>query len=57
MEICHRDLKLENIMFTKVGGFDIKLIDFGFATKFDKNKDTLLVILGSPLYMAPELVD
>ena len=57
MNICHRDLKLENIMFDKVGGFDIKLIDFGFATKFSKNEDTLVVILGSPLYMAPELVE
>ena len=57
MDICHRDLKLENIMFDKVGGYDIKLIDFGFATKFSKNEDTLVVILGSPLYMAPELVE
>ena len=57
MDICHRDLKLENIMFDKVGGFDIKLIDFGFATKFSKDEDTLVVILGSPLYMAPELVE
>jgi serine/threonine protein kinase len=37
MDICHRDLKLENIMFDKVGGYDIKLIDFGFATKFSKD--------------------
>ena len=57
MDICHRDLKLENIMFDKVGGYDIKLIDFGFATKFSKDEDTLVVILGSPLYMAPELVE
>ena len=57
MDICHRDLKLENIMFDKVGGYDIKLIDFGFATKFSKDQDTLVVILGSPLYMAPELVE
>jgi serine/threonine protein kinase len=57
MNICHRDLKLENIMFDKVGGFDVKLIDFGFATKFERNKETLFVILGSPLYMAPELVE
>ena len=40
-----------------MGGNDIKLIDFGFATKFDRDKDTLYVILGSPLYMAPELVE
>ena len=56
-DIIHCDLKLENIMFDKVGGFDVKLIDFGFATKFERNKETLFVILGSPLYMAPELVE
>ena len=33
----------------------IKLIDFGFAEKFDRKKGMKL-ILGSPLYMAPELV-
>ena len=35
--------------------FDIKLIDFGFACKFVKDEGMTL-ILGSPLYMAPELV-
>lgn len=31
-EICHRDLKLENIIFTtKNDDFEIKLIDFGLS--------------------------
>ena len=52
--IVHRDLKPHNILIntkTKV----IKLCDFGFAKEF---KDTLLsdTICGSPLYMAPELL-
>ena len=34
---------------------DVKLIDFGFATKFDPYQKMDL-ILGSPLYMAPELI-
>ena len=33
----------------------IKLIDFGFAKKFDQSKP-MTMILGSPLFMAPELV-
>ena len=33
----------------------MKLIDYGFASKFDRSKGMNL-ILGSPLYMAPELV-
>ena len=32
------------------------MIDFGFAEKFDRKKGMKL-ILGSPLYMAPELVN
>ena len=58
--IAHRDIKLENIMFVgedgKIDDLQIKLIDFGFAEKFDRKKGMKL-ILGSPLYMAPELVN
>lgn len=53
--ICHRDLKLENIMFTSDKSLQIKLIDFGFAVEFRDND--MYVILGSPLYMSPELVE
>jgi serine/threonine protein kinase len=31
--IAHRDLKLENILFTNDGFFTLKVCDFGFATK------------------------
>jgi serine/threonine protein kinase len=34
---------------------EVKIIDFGFAQEFDKEIGMNLV-LGSPLYMAPELV-
>lgn len=55
--IAHRDLKLENILFVSpdTKNLKLKLIDFGFAQKFDREKGMTL-ILGSPLYMAPELV-
>lgn len=59
--IMHRDLKPENLLCEEnaddVNNEDIyvKLTDFGFATKYDaNNKETLS--LGSPMYMAPELV-
>ena len=53
---AHRDLKPENILLTK--NYDIKLIDFGFATAttgrdgsgFNRTQ------LGSPMYMAPEII-
>jgi len=52
--IVHRDLKPHNILINK--NLDIKLADFGFAREF---KDTLLsdTICGSPLYMAPEILN
>ena len=51
--ICHRDIKLENILTLK--NDVIKLIDFGFAVK--TNKETFQTLLcGSPSYMAPEIV-
>ena len=51
LSISHRDIKLENILYTKAGV--IKLIDFGFAVQ---SKDKLRTFCGTPTYMAPELV-
>ncbi len=52
--ICHRDIKLENILIIKDD--IIKLIDFGFAVKTDKETFQNL-LCGSPSYMAPEIVN
>ena len=56
--IMHRDLKPENLLVQDSADsktINIKLTDFGFATKFKKG-EKLDLSLGSPLYMAPELV-
>lgn len=50
--IIHRDLKPENILMQD--DHNIKLADFGFAVAL-KGKPQQL-ILGSPLYMAPEVI-
>ena len=52
--ITHRDIKLENIQLDL--HFNVKLIDFGFATCFSNNKKSL-VYCGSPSYMAPEIIN
>ena len=62
-KILHRDLKLENIMVSEtekdlVTGeeyFWIKIIDFGTAKIFEKNKKEKTVI-GSSYYIAPEVL-
>lgn len=58
-DMVHRDLKPENMLVQNLADSDninIKLTDFGFATTL-KQGEKLDLSLGSPLYMAPELVD
>jgi fused-like protein len=52
--IIHRDMKPQNILI----GADnvVKLCDFGFARTMSSNTVVLTSIKGTPLYMAPELV-
>ncbi|CAI6012070.1 unnamed protein product [Closterium sp. NIES-65] len=52
--IIHRDMKPQNIL-VGAGGI-IKLCDFGFARAMSCNTMVLTSIKGTPLYMAPELV-
>jgi calcium-dependent protein kinase len=54
-KIVHRDIKPENVLIESIENLEIKLTDFGFATYFDR-KNELNEVLGSPLYMPPEIV-
>ena len=54
--IVHRDLKPENILFENNSQFsDIKVIDFGLSRKH-LSEDDLHSVVGSPFYVAPEVL-
>lgn len=53
-KIIHRDLKPQNILVSD--NCSIKLCDFGFARALSRTTLVLNSIKGTPLYMAPELV-
>jgi len=53
IRICHRDIKLENVLITADG--HCKIVDFGTAVEFagfDEMDDTT----GTPLYQSPEVL-
>ncbi|XP_063610743.1 serine/threonine-protein kinase 36-like [Penaeus indicus] len=53
--ILHRDIKPQNILISSSG--EAKLCDFGFSRKMGINTYVLTSIKGTPLYMAPELIE
>jgi eukaryotic-like serine/threonine-protein kinase len=51
--LIHRDIKPGNLLFK--GGTDVKICDFGAAVQVASHK-TMSMSIGSPLYMAPEMI-
>ena len=54
LHIIHRDMKPQNILIAEHGA--LKICDFGFARALSNTTLVLTSIKGTPLYMAPELV-
>eukprot|EP00957_Ditylum_brightwellii_P007703 582135-Ditylum_brightwellii.AAC.1 len=55
MEICHRDLKLENTLLTNDAAPRVKICDFGYSKNglLDSQPKTTV---GTPAYIAPEVL-
>jgi serine/threonine-protein kinase NIM1 len=52
--ICHRDIKAENIFFSNLSPYMVKVGDFGFSINATTSQ-RLNTYCGSPPYAAPEL--
>ena len=56
LNIIHRDLKLENIMFKNYKSLNIHIIDFGLS-ELILNNSKLYKRCGTPGYVAPEILN
>ena len=53
--VIHRDIKGANILTTKEG--TVKLADFGVATNFSAGGIDMNEVVGTPYWMAPEIIE
>mmetsp|Transcript_22310 Transcript_22310/g.67062 ORF Transcript_22310/g.67062 Transcript_22310/m.67062 type:complete len:2536 (-) Transcript_22310:70-7677(-) len=53
-KVVHRDVKGQNILFNREGR--VKLVDFGVSAKLSEHMGRRKTVIGTPYWMAPEVI-